>query len=54
MIVHDPQTSGGLLLALEPSAGTILYERLRDSSVAPACALVGTVRAGDAVRVVIG
>ena len=54
MIVHDPQTSGGLLLALEPSAGTILYERLRDASGAPACALVGTVRAGDAGRVVIG
>jgi hypothetical protein len=39
---------------MEPSAGTILYERLRDCAGAPACALIGTVRAGDAGRVVIG
>ena len=54
MIVHDPQTSGGLLLAMEAAAGATLCERLRGSNGAPACALIGTVRAGDPGRVVIG
>ena len=54
MIVHDPQTSGGLLLAMEAAAGATLCERLRGSNGAPACALIGTVRAGDLGRVVIG
>ena len=54
MIVHDPQTSGGLLLAMEAAAGATLCERLRGSNGAPACALIGSVRAGDPGRGIIG
>lgn len=51
MIAHDPQTSGGLLLAMEAAAGATLCERLRGCEGEPACALIGTVRAGDPGRV---
>lgn len=54
MIVHDPQTSGGLLLAMERGAGEALLARLRQDEGAPACAIIGTVKAQDPGSVVIG
>ncbi len=47
MIVHDPQTSGGLLLAMEPaSAGAPRANGCAAPAARPPAPLIGTVRAG--------
>lgn len=46
-ILADAQTSGGLLLAVDPDATDALLEQLRRAGT-PAAAVVGTVTAGDA------
>ncbi len=53
MIVHDPQTSGGLLLSLRPSAAELLLERLSRQGYALECRIIGEVRAGEAGMVVL-
>lgn len=47
MIAHDPQTSGGLLLAMTPEAGAQLLAALRQQGYAPDCSIIGVVRATD-------
>jgi selenide,water dikinase len=45
-LVHDPQTSGGLLIAVEGGAADELVSRLHAAGVVEACR-IGEVRAGD-------
>ena len=45
-LVHDPQTSGGLLIAVDGGAADELVERLRDAGVEHATR-IGEVRASD-------
>ena len=47
LIAYDPQTSGGLLLAMEAAAAESLLEALGQRGYAPECAIIGTVRATD-------
>lgn len=47
MIVHDPQTSGGLVLACEQPVARALLTRLPREGYRPACALIGEVRADE-------
>lgn len=54
MIGYDPQTSGGLLLALEAETATQLLAALHRQGYAPACRIIGDVRAGDPGWVCIG
>jgi selenide,water dikinase len=49
-LLFDPQTSGGLLIALDATAAPKLVQRLRDEGHA-AAAIVGTVRAGEGLVV---
>ena len=45
-LLSDPQTSGGLLLAIDPSQAPALLEALR-SGPAPAAAIIGSTQAPD-------
>lgn len=47
LIGYDPQTSGGLLLALAPETADQLRARLVQSGYGPQCAIIGEVHAGD-------
>jgi selenide, water dikinase len=47
MIGYDPQTSGGLILAMEPAAAEQLLEALAQRGYAPECRIIGEVRAID-------
>lgn len=47
LIGYDPQTSGGLLLALAPDTADQLLVRLVQSGYGPQCAIIGEVRAND-------
>ena len=47
LIGYDPQTSGGLLLALDPDTAAQLLARLVQAGYGPQCAIIGEVRAGD-------
>lgn len=44
MIGFDPQTSGGLVLALEPAAAEQLQDSLAQQGYAPECQIIGEVR----------
>ena len=46
LIAYDPQTSGGLLIAMTPEAAVVLLAALRQRGYAPECAIIGEVR-GD-------
>lgn len=48
MIACDPQTSGGLLLAMEEQAARQLIKMLQEGQYAPACAIIGRVEAEQA------
>ena len=54
MIGYDPQTSGGLLLAMTANAATELLAALREQGYAPECRVIGSVRATDPGLVFIG
>jgi selenide,water dikinase len=54
MIAYDPQTSGGLLLAMAPEAATGLLSALRQQGYAPDCRIIGLVRATDPGLVFVG
>ena len=47
LIGYDPQTSGGLLLALEPETARQLLEQLEQAEYRPQCRIIGEVRSGD-------
>lgn len=47
LIGYDPQTSGGLLLALEAETAAQLLARLMQAGYGPQCAIIGEVRSGD-------
>ncbi len=47
LIGFDPQTSGGLLLALTPQTGRQLLEQLEQAGYQPECRIIGEVRPGD-------
>lgn len=47
LIGYDPQTSGGLLLALEADTAAQLLARLVQAGYGPQCAIIGEVRSGD-------
>jgi len=47
MIAYDPQTSGGLLLAMEPTAAEQLLAALAQQGYGPECRIIGSVRATD-------
>lgn len=47
MIGYDPQTSGGLVLAMEPAAAKQLLDALAQQGYAPECRIIGEVRAID-------
>lgn len=47
LIGYDPQTSGGLLLALEATVADQLASRLAQAGYGPACRIIGEVRTGD-------
>ena len=52
MLAYDPQTSGGLLLAMERDAAEQLLGQLRQQGYAPESRIIGEVRAGDPGMVV--
>lgn len=54
MIGFDPQTSGGLVLAMEPAAAAQLLDTLVQRGYAPECRIIGEVRAHDPGMVCIG
>ncbi len=47
LIGYDPQTSGGLLLALDPDTAVQLLAQLVQAGYGPQCAIIGEVRSGD-------
>lgn len=47
LLGYDPQTSGGLLLALDADTATQLLARLAQSGYGPQCALIGEARSGN-------
>ncbi len=47
LIGYDPQTSGGLLLALRPDTARQLLSLLGPAGYQPECRIIGEVRAGD-------
>lgn len=47
MIAYDPQTSGGLLLAMEPTAAEQLLAALAQQGYGPECRIIGSVKATD-------
>jgi selenide,water dikinase len=47
LIAYDPQTSGGLLLAMEAEAAKLLLEALSQRGYAPECRIIGSVHATD-------
>ncbi len=47
MIAYDPQTSGGLLLAMETRAATRLMATLQQQGYAPDCRVIGKIKATD-------
>ncbi len=47
LIAYDPQTSGGLLLAMEAEVAKLLLEALEQQGYTPACCIIGSVRATD-------
>jgi selenide,water dikinase len=47
LIGYDPQTSGGLLLALDAATAGQLLARLAQASYGPECRIIGEVRAGE-------
>ena len=47
MIGYDPQTSGGLLLALAPQSARQLLDQLGQAGYQPECRIIGEVRSGD-------
>ena len=52
MLAYDPQTSGGLLLAMERDAAEQLLGQLRQQGYMPESRIIGEVRAGDPGMVV--
>ena len=54
MVAYDPQTSGGLLLAMAPEAAAELLVALREQGYAPDCRVLGSVRATDPGLVFLG
>jgi selenide,water dikinase len=50
-LLYDPQTSGGLLIALAPGRAEALVDQLRADG-ADGAAVIGYVEAGDGVRVI--
>ncbi len=53
MVVFDPQTSGGLLLALSPAAAQLLLDRLQAEEPGSRAAVIGEVRDGEQGKVVL-
>jgi selenide,water dikinase len=47
-VLYDPQTSGGLLIALDPAGAAAIEERARAAGLS--FALIGRVRDGDGIR----
>jgi selenide,water dikinase len=47
LIAYDPQTSGGLLLAMKAETAKLLLEALAQRGYAPECRIIGTVQATD-------
>lgn len=47
LIGYDPQTSGGLLLALTPEVADQLLESLHQAGYVPECRVIGRVEAGN-------
>ncbi len=54
MIGHDPQTSGGLLLAMESGTAMWLIGELERRGYAPECRVIGEVRSGEPGWVCVG
>jgi selenide,water dikinase len=54
MVGYDPQTSGGLLLAMERDAAVWLLDELKHRGYAPECQIIGEVRSTDPGLVCIG
>lgn len=53
MVLYDPQTSGGLLIAAPEEAINAIADRLRASGYPLAIGIIGEVREGDPGRIVI-
>ena len=53
MLIHDPQTSGGLVLSLARSTAEALLERLSQRGYGPECRIIGEVRSTEPGLVVI-
>ena len=54
MIGYDPQTSGGLILAMDPAAAAQLLDALERRGYAPACRIIGEAHEADSGMVYIG
>ena len=52
MILYDPQTSGGLLIAGSPEQIRLIAEKIRAAASLP-CAVIGTVGAGEAGKIIL-
>lgn len=53
MILYDPQTSGGLLIAASPEQIHHIAEKIRASSSSLPSAVIGTVSAGEPGRIIL-
>jgi selenide,water dikinase len=54
LIAYDPQTSGGLLIALEAGTAARLLAALQQQGYAPECRVIGSVRGTDPGLVFMG
>ena len=52
MILYDPQTSGGLLIAGTPEQIQLIAEKINSAATLP-CAVIGTVGAGEAGKIIL-
>lgn len=47
MLLADPQTSGGLLIAAPPEASLAIMQEIKDSGYSLACSIIGEIEAGN-------
>ncbi len=53
MVGYDPQTSGGLLLAMDVELAGQFLQRLQQTDGAPPCAIIGEVKEREAASIVV-
>lgn len=53
ILLVDPQTSGGLLIAAPPEASLAIMQAIKDSGYSLACSIIGEIEAGNAGMITV-